>query len=71
VQVIPNYRQIYEVGNWDKAQTVSVPGQSGHPFARTYDDQLPMWREGAYHLMPWHRPAVDKVAVTKLLLVRG
>lgn len=69
VQVIPNYRQIFEVGNWDKAQTVTVPGQSGHPFAKSYDDQLPMWREGAYHLMPWHRPAVEHVAVAKLTLL--
>ena len=68
VQVIPTYRQIIEVGAWDRMMTVTATGQSGHPISNNYDDQMVMWREGAYHVMPWQRAAVDKVAVNKLAL---
>jgi penicillin amidase len=68
VQTIPVYRQIFEVGAWDRAQSVLAGGQSGHPFSRQYDDQIMMWREGVYHLMPWSREAVEKVAVYRLEL---
>jgi len=68
VQTIPSYRQIFEVGTWDRAQSVIAGGQSGHPLSRMYDDQIMMWREGVYHPMPWSRAAVMKVAAYQLLL---
>ncbi len=71
VQTIPVHRQILEVGAWDRAQSVLAGGQSGHALSRLYDDQIMMWREGVYHLMPWSRPAVDKVAMYRLVLQPG
>jgi penicillin amidase len=71
VQTIPVCRQIFEVGAWDRAQSVLAGGQSGHPFSRQYDDQIMMWREGVYHLMPWSREAVEKLAVYQLKLWPG
>lgn len=68
VQIIPAYRQVYEVGTWDRAETVLAGGQSGHPLSRLYDDQAIMWREGVYHLMPWSREAVEKVTEYRLML---
>jgi len=68
VQTIPVYRQVLEVGAWDRAQSVIAGGQSGHPLSRLYDDQVMMWREGVYHLMPWSRPAVEKAMLYRLLL---
>lgn len=68
VQVIPSYRQIIEVGNWDRMQSVTATGQSGHPLSPNYDDQMVMWREGVYHTMPWSRAAVEKAAVSRLRL---
>ena len=68
VQTIPVYRQIYEVGTWDRAQSVLAGGQSGHPLSRLYDDQVMMWREGVYHPMPWSREAIMKIAAYRLLL---
>lgn len=65
---MPVYRQVYEVGAWDRAETVLAGGQSGHPLSRLYDDQIVMWREGVYHVMPWSREAVEKVAAYKLVL---
>lgn len=69
VQIIPSYRQIYEVGHWDRAQTVTATGQSGHPLSRQYDDQITLWREGVYHKMPWSRAAVEGETVYRLRLL--
>ncbi|MEZ4867948.1 MAG: penicillin acylase family protein [Caldilineaceae bacterium] len=68
VQVAASYRQIYEVGSWDRAQTVTNTGQSGHPLHPNYDDQIMLWREGVYHKMPWSREEVEKVAVQRLVV---
>ncbi|MDE0139865.1 MAG: penicillin acylase family protein [Caldilineaceae bacterium] len=71
VQVQAAYRQIFDMGNWDAAQSVTASGQSGHPVSRNYADQIPMWLEGAYHKMPWSRAAVEKTANRRLILKGG
>ena len=68
VQVIPSHRQVFDVGNWDEAQTVIAAGQSGHPLSPHYADQIDMWREGVYHSMPWSRAAVEAAAVYRMTL---
>lgn len=68
VQVTPSYRQIYEVGNWDRAESVTTAGQSGHPLSDFYADQISMFREGAYHPMAWTRPAVEAAAIHRQTL---
>ena len=68
VQVQASYRQILDVGNWDAALSVTASGQSGHPVSRNYADQIPMWLEGAYHKMPWSRPAVEAETRHRLIL---
>ena len=68
VRVAPAYRQIFEVGQWDRAVSVTINGQSGHPLSRQYDDQIPMWREGVYHKMPWSRAAVEEETVYRMNL---
>jgi len=71
VKVAPAYRQIYEVGYWDRTKSVTINGQSGHPLSKQYDDQIDMWREGEYHAMPWTRAAVEAEAVYRMRLVGG
>ena len=68
MQVAASYRQIFEVGSWDRAQSLTNVGQSGHPLSDLYDDQIMMWKEGAYHAMPWSRDAVEAAAVYRLRL---
>ncbi|HMN28977.1 MAG TPA: penicillin acylase family protein, partial [Caldilineaceae bacterium] len=68
VQVAASYRQIFEVGVWDRAQSVTNVGQSGHPLSRHYDDQIVLWREGVYHAMPWSEEAVRKATAFQLRL---
>ena len=71
VQVTASYRQIFEVGSWDRAQSIINVGQSGHPLSDLYDDQIRMWQEGIYHTMPWSREAVEKATVYRLKLEPG
>ncbi|MBV7333906.1 penicillin acylase family protein [Chloroflexi bacterium TSY] len=71
VQVVPVYRQVYEVGEWDRAQSVTISGQSGHPLSPQYDDQISLWREGVYHAMPWSRQAVENLAVHRTIMHVG
>ncbi len=61
VFVAPAYRAVMEVGNWDSMESVITTGQSGHPVSRMYDDQMGMWRDGAYHPMPFSQEAVDEM----------
>ncbi len=68
VQAAASYRQIFEVGTWDRAQSVINVGQSGHPLGDHYDDQIMMWKEGNYHAMPWSREAVEAATVYRLRL---
>lgn len=66
--VVPAYRAVMEVGNWDTMLSVINTGQSGHPVSRHYDDQIGMWREGEYHIMPFTPQAVDEIAIFTLHL---
>ena len=68
VQIAANYRQIYEVGAWEQARTVTQVGQSGHPMSEHFADQMHMWLEGAYHAMPWSREEVEKAAHYRMIL---
>lgn len=70
-QIVASYRQIFDVGDWDAARTITTSGQSGHPLSRNYADQMPMWLEGNYHPMPWSRAAVEKIAERRLHLIPG
>jgi penicillin amidase len=71
VQVTASYRQIYDVGVWDAAKCVTTSGQSGHPMSPHYADQITMWREGVYHVMPWSREAVRTAARNRIELLPG
>ncbi len=68
VQITPSYRQIYEVGDWDRSKTVTTSGQSGHPMSDHYDNQIAMFREGAYHPMAWSREAVEETTIYRMVL---
>jgi penicillin amidase len=45
-----------------------VPGQSGQPQAKHYDDLLPLWIEGKYFPLSFTKGAVDAVTTDVLYL---
>lgn len=65
----PSFRIIVDVGDWDNARAVNLPGQSGDPDSPHYRDLTSMWLEGKYFPLRYTRPAVEAVTETRLHVV--
>jgi penicillin amidase len=63
-----SYREILDPGDWDRSLAINVPGQSGQPGARHYDDLLPLWSAGEYFPLVFSRAAVDRATTDVLRL---
>lgn len=63
-----SYRQIMDLSEWDKSVMTNVPGESGDPASRHYDDLIKEWAEGRYHPMPYSRKAVEAVTAERIVL---
>jgi penicillin amidase len=61
-----SYREIFDLGDWDRSLAVNVPGQSGQPGSPHYDDLLPLWRAGRYFQLAYSRKAVNSVTTDVL-----
>ena len=64
-----SYREIFDLANWDRSVGINVPGQSGQPGSKHYDDLLPLWSKGQYFPLNYSRTAVDAATTDVLLLV--
>ena len=64
-----SYRQIVDLANWDNSRAINVPGQSGQPSSKHYDDLLPLWSEGRYFPLVYSKEAVDRNTTDTLQLV--
>ncbi len=69
VVAIPSYRQIVDLGNLRNSQSVHVPGQSGHPASKHYDDFIQLWRETHYHPQLFSREDIEDAAEGTLHLL--
>jgi penicillin amidase len=63
-----SYREIFDLSDWDAAMAINVPGQSGQPGARHFDDLVPLWSEGRYFPLEYSKAAVDAVTTDRLRL---
>jgi len=61
-----SYREIFDLADWDRSVAINVPGQSGQPGSKHYDDLLPLWIEGRYFPLAFTRDAVDAVTTDVL-----
>jgi penicillin amidase len=66
--VAPSYRQILDVGDWNRSKSIHPTGQSGHPASRHYADFIKPWLNVEYHPMPWSRNQVDEATTERLTL---
>jgi penicillin G amidase len=64
-----SYRQIIDVANWDRSVMTNVPGESGDPNSKHYDDLIEDWAWGQYHPMPFTRKAVEAATEERLMLM--
>lgn len=44
----PSYRQIVDLANLEDSVFITPPGQSGNTLSPNFDNQLPLWQQGAY-----------------------
>ena len=56
------YRQVIDVGEWDRSTTLNSPGQSGDPRSTHYRDLFPLAAEGRYVPMLFSREKVLEAA---------
>ena len=66
--IVASYRQVIDVGDWDRSVAIHTTGQSGLPFHRHYKDFVAMWATGGYHPMLFSRPRIEQAAEGTLTL---
>ena len=64
----PTWRQVLDVGNWDQCTAILLPGQSGQPGSRHYDDLVGRWSENRQFPLHWSRDQVTRHARSTLAL---
>lgn len=67
----PDYRFVVDTGDWERAWSVILPGQSGHPASANYDDQIPLWQNVRYRPMVFGRKTADLARKHRLVLDPG
>lgn len=66
---LASYRQIVDVGAWDRTRAVLTTGQSGHVRSPHYFDQNALWAGLQDRVFPFSRRAVESSRTSRLLLV--
>ncbi|WP_073483931.1 penicillin acylase family protein [Streptoalloteichus hindustanus] len=61
-------RVVMDVGNWDAAQAINAPGQSGDHRDPNYRDLAPKWNKGEYFPLLYTRSAIEKNAQYRIQL---
>ncbi|MBI4419164.1 MAG: penicillin acylase family protein, partial [Ignavibacteriales bacterium] len=64
----PSMRLIADLADANNTRIVVPPGQSGHLYHRDYDNQIPLWRNGAYKQQPMDRDVVERMKHHLLIL---
>ena len=64
-----SWREILDVGDWDRSVMTNVPGESGDPASKHYSDLLQDWASGRYHPMPFSRKAVEAATEERIVLL--
>src|SRR5262249_51128580 len=68
VVVVPSWRQILDVSDWDASVGTNTVGQSGNPASPHYDDLFGLWSKGEYHPLPSPRGGVGAAAASSMTL---
>ena len=63
-----SFREILDVSDWDRSVATCVPGQSGQPGSKHYDDLLPLWAKGKYFPLLYSKQKVEAMAKRRLTL---
>jgi penicillin amidase len=64
-----SWREVLDVGDWDRSVMTNVPGESGNPGSSHYSDLLADWAAGRYHPLPFSRKAVEAATEERIEMV--
>uniref|UniRef100_Q01TV0 Penicillin amidase n=1 Tax=Solibacter usitatus (strain Ellin6076) TaxID=234267 RepID=Q01TV0_SOLUE len=64
-----SWREVLDVGDWDRSVMTNVPGESGNPGSSHYSDLLADWAAGRYHPLPFSRKAVEAATEERIELI--
>ncbi|HEX9236504.1 MAG TPA: penicillin acylase family protein, partial [Actinomycetota bacterium] len=67
--VVPSWRQIIDLSDFDASVGTNTVGQSGNPASAHFRDLFPLWIAGEHHPLPFSRAAVEQHAEATLNLV--
>jgi penicillin G amidase len=67
--VIPSWRQIIDLSDFDRSVGTHTVGQSGNPASPHFNDLFPLWIRGEHHPLPFSRGAVEASAEGTVTLV--
>ncbi|GAC1432394.1 MAG: penicillin acylase family protein [Thermoanaerobaculia bacterium] len=62
------FREVIDLGSWDRSLVINTPGQSGEPGSPHYADLLPLWARGEYFPLVYSREAVDANAEATVVM---
>jgi penicillin amidase len=65
---IANMRMVLDVGKWENNYFVLAGGQSGNPFSKHYQDQIPLWQRGEGLTLAWTEADIQAKSVNTLQL---
>ncbi|MCI0545940.1 MAG: penicillin acylase family protein [Candidatus Rokubacteria bacterium] len=65
----PEFRLVADLGDLESTSMILSTGQGGQPGTPRFTDHLPRWLAGDYHVMPWHRAAVERAATGEVQLL--
>jgi penicillin amidase len=68
VEVVPSWREILDVSDWDASVGTHTVGQSGNVASPHFNDLFALWSKGEYHPLPFSRGAVEAAAEGTLRL---
>jgi Protein related to penicillin acylase len=66
--VISSWRAVYDLDDPDRSVGVLPSGVSGNPASPHWNDQSPLWLDGAYHPLPFSEAAVEAAVVSRMRL---
>lgn len=64
-----SYKQVIDVGRWDRSMAINTPGESGDPRSEHYRDLVDTWAKGKYFPLLYTRAAVDRHTEQRIVLV--
>ncbi len=68
---IPSYRQVVDLGDFDRSRSVITTGCSGNPASPYYSNQTELWLGGAHHPMLFSAEAIAAAAEGTLTIKRA